>query len=171
MAADSDQSHDVYRKFSQFYDLYVGDFLDDLPMYLEHSSGLATPVLEIGAGSGRLTIPLALEGHDIVAVDVSPSMLKILDDRLACQPAETRARVRVVRADVCRLELGERYDLVLVPFYTFNYLLTPKTQSACLERIRAHMTDAARLVIDVFVPVSRIATPSSEPTPCFDTLD
>ena len=171
MATDSDQPSDVYEDFSRFYDLYVGDFLDDLPMYLERARGLATPILEIGAGSGRLTIPLARNGHDIRAVDVSASMLAILDGRLADEPADTRARVRVVLADVGQLALGELYDLVMVPYYAFNYLLTPETQRACLERIRAHMTDAARLIVDVFVPHGHIGRPNTEPNMRFDTLD
>lgn len=50
---------DVYGEYSEFYDVYVGDFLNDLPFYMEFASPVKTRVLEIGAGSGRLTLPMA----------------------------------------------------------------------------------------------------------------
>ena len=53
---------DIYADFSEFYDLYVGDWLDDLPCYLAYAAAARMPVLEIGAGTGRLTVPLQLHG-------------------------------------------------------------------------------------------------------------
>ena len=53
---------DPYQEFAEFYDVYVGERLDDLPLYLDVARSSRTPMLEIGAGSGRLTVPLAREG-------------------------------------------------------------------------------------------------------------
>lgn len=125
MSEDSPYSSDVYQEYSEFYDLYVDDRQVDLPMYKRYAANSGTPILEIGAGSGRLTIPLACEGHDVVAVDISPSMLTILGEKLTKQPVDVRSKIRVVESDICSLDLGQTFDLVMVPFYTFNYLLTP----------------------------------------------
>ena len=100
MSEESSSSSDVYQEYSEFYDLYVGDRLDDLPMYKEHAANSGAPILEIGAGSGRLTIPLASDGYDVVAVDISPSMLVILREKLTKQPVDVRSRISVVEADV-----------------------------------------------------------------------
>ncbi|MAF52417.1 MAG: class I SAM-dependent methyltransferase [SAR202 cluster bacterium] len=151
---------DVYADYSRFYDLYVGDRTDDIPLYLEYAASSTTPVLEIGAGTGRLTLPTASAGHQVVAVDISPSMLEILDARLAEQPEVTRRRVRVVHVDMLELDLGETFDFVLVPFFTFNYLLTSEAQNAALDRLSAHLSDSGRLVLDLFVP----------PTPEIDSV-
>lgn len=171
MSEDSRYSSDVYQEYSEFYDLYVGDRQVDLPMYKGYAAKSGTPILEIGAGSGRLTIPLACEGHDVVAVDISPSMLTILGEKLTKQPVDVRSRIRVVESDVCSLDLGQTFDLVMVPFYTFNYLLTPQVQRKALSRIRSHLTPSGRLILDVFNPVGRIDTPVEGPVPTVDTTD
>ena len=82
MTSEKQNTADSYHNFSEFYDLYVGDFLDDLPMYEKYAGQVGGPVLEIGAWSGRSTIPLAQTGFDVAAMDVSATMLAILDDRL-----------------------------------------------------------------------------------------
>lgn len=154
---------DVYEDFSAFYDLYVGDKLDDLPLYLDYATKTEGPFLEVGAGSGRLTIPLARAGYELVAVDVSPSMLALLRAKLAREPEEVQKRVSILEADVCRLALGRSFGLVFLPFYTFNYLLTPAAQEAALRNLRGHLSAAGRLLIDVFVPRRLLAECPSAP--------
>jgi SAM-dependent methyltransferase len=162
---------DIYRDFSAFYDLYVDGWLDDLPQYLEQARRARTPILEIGAGTGRLTLPLARSGVSIVAVDISPSMLALLHARLGEEPPNVRARIRILQADVRTLALRQSFDLILVPFYTFNYLLTPADQDAGLERLHAHLTPAGRLLIDVFIPWQRLTACPTEPVLRVDRYD
>lgn len=45
---------------------------DDLAFYLAYARQAAGPVLEIGCGTGRVTIPLAAHGIEITGLDVSP---------------------------------------------------------------------------------------------------
>lgn len=156
-------AQDIYADFSAFYDFYVGGWLDDLPIYLEFARAAEGPLLEIGAGTGRLTIPLARAGHAVDAVDVSYSMLDILRGKLAREPAAVRERVQIHEADVCRLALGRSFSLILMPFYAFNYLLTPARQEAALRRIHAHLAAGGRLLVDVFVPWWRIEECPPEP--------
>ena len=154
---------DVYGEYSEFYDNYVWDFLDDLPFYMEFAVAAKTPVLEIGAGSGRLTLPMARDGVRVVAVDISVSMLSILSARLKEEPPEVQDRVRVVRADACELDLGERFDLVIVPYYTFNYLLTEADQEKALERIREHLSDSGHVLLDLYTPTAKLKYCPPEP--------
>lgn len=165
------QGEDVYKDFAEFYDLYVGDRLDDLPLYLEYARSTGTPVLEIGAGSGRLTVPLARAGIPVVAVDISREMLDLLRLRLAQEDNATRQCVSIVHADACDLALGATYGLVIVPFYTFNYFLTRKAQDSVLRRCAAHLTHGGRLLVDVFIPWSRLAHCPDGPVLRVDTLD
>jgi hypothetical protein len=72
---------------------------------------------------------------------------------------------------MCELALGAQYDLVMVPFYIFNYLLTEEAQNAALERIHTHVSPQGRLLIDVFIPVSRIAYCPPKPVLKVDTVD
>ncbi len=171
MSENSPSSSDVYQEYSEFYDVYVGDRQIDLPLYKRYAANSGTSILEIGAGSGRLTIPLANEGYDVVAVDISPSMLAILKEKLAKQSVDVKSRIRVVEADVCNLDLGQKFDLIMVPFYTFNYMLTPQIQRRALSRIRSHLNQSGHLILDVFNPVGRINTPVSGPPLISDVTD
>lgn len=165
------KTDDIYGEFSRFYDLYVGDWLGDLPLYLEHASRIQSPVLEVGAGSGRLTVPLARAGHEIVAVDLSPSMLSLLSARLENEDTSVKGRVRIVETDLCDLDLAAQYDLILVPYYTFNYLLTQQRQRTALCRLRHHLASSGRLLIDVHIPLRRLIEPTREPALRLDTVD
>jgi SAM-dependent methyltransferase len=162
---------DVYADYSRFYDLYVGDRADDIPLYLEYAASSTMPILEIGAGTGRLTLPMASAGYQVVAVDISPSMLAILEAHLAELPDTTQKRVRVVHADMLELDLGETFDFVLVPFFTFNYLLTPETQIAALNRLGKHLSESGRLVLDLFVPPNPEIDSVLEPKMRMDAVD
>ena len=53
MESQNMSSADVYKGYSEFYDLYVGDRSVDLPFYFDFARSAQTPVIEIGAGSGR----------------------------------------------------------------------------------------------------------------------
>ncbi len=89
------QSPDVYGDYSEFYDLYVGHRQIDLPFYLEYAKEAKTPVLEIGAGTGRLTLPMAREGVSVVALDISSSILAIPKSRKASRfPERPGPRLR-----------------------------------------------------------------------------
>src|SRR4030042_4510591 len=143
--------------------------MDDLAFYLEYANASNTPVLEIGAGTGRLTIPLARGGVRVVAVDISSAMLSRLKSRLALEPVDVRARVEIIESDICRLILSKVYDLIIVPFYTFNYLLTPSACDAALDNIATRLSLNGSLLIDVFVPLRLIEQCPASPVPRVDT--
>ncbi len=163
--------NDQYADFSAFYDIYVGERLEDLAIYLEYTARSQTPVLEVGAGTGRLTIPIAKAGASVFAVDISPSMLAILESRLSTEPPEIRRRVRVICADARQLDLEVSFDLIMVPFYTFNYLLTPGDQGAALRSFSRHLSDGGHVLIDVFVPYRLIDHCPSDPILKVDAID
>ena len=165
------ESVDPYRDFSEFYDTYVGERLEDLPFYLQQAKSANTPVLEIGAGSGRLTVPLAREGASLVAVDISPSMLTKLRSRLEREPDVVQRRVEIVNADACRLDLARQFDLTIVPFYTFNYFLAPEDQTGMLNRMAAHLRSPGRMLIDVFIPLTLLENCPTKPILKVDRID
>lgn len=109
-------------------------------------------ILELGAGSGRVTLPLLRDGHQVVAVDASAPMLAALEARLARAPAAVRARCRVVRADLLDVAVGGRYPLVLAAFNVLEHLYTRVELAACLRRVAAHLAPGGRFVFDVQVP-------------------
>jgi SAM-dependent methyltransferase len=85
---------------------------DDIAFYQAYAQQATGPVLEIGCGTGRVTIPLAAAGVDITGLDVSSSMLAEAKRKAQQQSLE----IRWVQADGRNFELGQRYTLILMPF-------------------------------------------------------
>lgn len=79
-------------------------------------------VLELGAGTGRLTAGLAARGLRVVGVDISPAMLAQAQARVAGLPDEVRGRIELVRGDMTALSLGRAFDLVMAPFFTLAHV-------------------------------------------------
>lgn len=132
------------------YDAFPFDA--DLPLYLELAEQHGGRVLELGTGTGRLLLPLARAGNSVVGVDASPHMLAMAERKLAGEAAETRARVRLVRADMRTVRLDEEFDLALVPVKTFAYLTERADQLATLRTLAEHLRPGGCLALDLLNP-------------------
>ena len=109
-------------------------------------------ILELGAGSGRVTIPLARDGHRVVALDQAPAMLAKLGKRVEALPEAVRDRVGIVRGDLCTFEVPGTFDLVIAAFNVFEHLYTRSEVDACLRRVRAHLAPGGVVAFDVQMP-------------------
>jgi len=131
----------------QSYDVAVSDWPDEINFYRamaievkKHSGS----ILEVGCGTGRVALQLAQEGVPIVGLDLSPAMLTV-----ARQKSQGLSNIRWIEGDMQTFELGERFDLILVPGHSFQFMLTPADQVACLACIRQHLTSGGKLVVHV----------------------
>ena len=138
-----------------YYDEYMAEHYDvlgpGLPGDVDFYAGLAReavpPVLELGAGSGRVAIPIARAGVEIVGLDSSPAMLAKARERSAAL-----AGVRWVEGDMRAFDLPERFGLVIIPYRAFQHMITVDDQRSCLGCIRRHLRDDGRLAFNVFNP-------------------
>jgi len=155
---------DEYEATAEFYDSVV-PYRDreDVPFFVEAALESGGPVLEIGCGTGRVLVPTARAGVEIVGLDSSPAMLQVCARRLAAEPADVRARVTLVEGDMRAFRLGRAFPLVTIPFRPFQHLLTTGDQLACLGAIRRHMAVGGRLILDLFNPsIDMLAHPPAE---------
>jgi predicted RNA methylase len=98
------------------YDIVTSPTLQgDVQWYCEKARQAGGPVLELGAGTGRVTLPMAAAGASVHALDASGEMLARLRSKLAAQPQEVQARVTVVQGDMRTFELAERFALIVCP--------------------------------------------------------
>jgi ubiquinone/menaquinone biosynthesis C-methylase UbiE len=132
------------------YDAFV--FEDDLPLYLELAKGQGQRVLEVACGSGRVVVPLARAGFDVVGIDVSPHMLALARDKLDSL-ADGAGRVELVQADMRDFELSRRdFDLAIVAVKSFAYLTERADQLSCLSAIYRHVRPGGLLALDLMHP-------------------
>jgi SAM-dependent methyltransferase len=141
-------SEDEARAFAREH----GHYDEDLGFWRAAAARLGGPVLDLGAATGRVAIPLARAGAEVWALDGAPAMLAELGRRLAEEPDEVRRRVRPMRGDLRALDLGRRFPLVLIAMNTLQALLTPDDQLACLRGAREHLASAGELIFDVALP-------------------
>ena len=104
-------------------------------------------VLELACGTGRVAIPIARTGVQVVGVDVLPEMIA-----RAGEKSEGLDTVRWVEGCMQAFELPERFGLAFIAFRSFQHLLTIRDQLSCLECILRHLVPGGRLAINIFNP-------------------
>lgn len=136
------------------YDLIHCKRMDDLPFYLNQLTEGGKSVLELGCGTGRLTIPLALEGFDVTGIDIAESMLV----RGREKAAQRGANIDWVHGDVRDFDLSKQFDTVLFPANSLSHLLDNQSIEACLACVRRHLTDDGRFIFQMFNPGCQVLT-------------
>jgi SAM-dependent methyltransferase len=136
-----------------YYDLAYRDRRRDVRYYVSLAKALGGPVLEYGAGNGRIALPVARAGIEITGVDASAPMLESQKARLAKEAAAVRRRVRVVRGDMRTLRLRRRFALVIAPFNAILHLYERPDIEAFFARVREHLAPGGRFVFDFSLPV------------------
>jgi SAM-dependent methyltransferase len=128
------------------FDLENSDFEPDGPFYLSLARQVGGPVLELGCGTGRVTIPLAQQGIDITGLDVVPGMLAQARSKAGDLP------IQWVEADVRDFHLGRQFNLICAPGCVFEHLLERADQEAMLARVREHLAAEGLFVISIRFP-------------------
>jgi SAM-dependent methyltransferase len=120
--------------------------------YREEARRWGGPVLELACGTGRLTLPLAGDGHEVLGLDASPAMLA------AARRKAARAGVRAtfVQGDMRSFDLGRRFGLVIVSCNSLAHLTRSEDLRACLKAVRRHLAPKGRLAFDVVLPDARL---------------
>jgi SAM-dependent methyltransferase len=127
-------------------------FKGDVEWYVRKARDCGGPVLELGAGTGRITIEIARAGVEVHALDADSAMLDRLRQKLAHEATEVRARVLTTVGDMRTFALPERFALVISPYRAFLHNVTEQDQLACLERVRAHLRADGCFAFNVFHP-------------------
>jgi SAM-dependent methyltransferase len=109
-------------------------------------------VLELACGSGRLTLPLARDGHAVVGLDQSEAMLTAARDKARA----AGVGVELIAGDMRDFALGRAFSLVMVAQNSLLHLLTTDDLVRCLRRVREHLAPGGRFAFDVFVPSPRL---------------
>jgi len=128
--------------------------IDDVAYYVSLARRAGGPVLEYGIGNGRIALPVARHGVVVVGVDHSAAMLADLRARLKAEAPDVRGRVRAVRGDMRRVILGRRFPLVIATFNTALHLYSRADVEAFLARVRSHLTQGGKFVVDLSVPIA-----------------
>lgn len=124
-----------------WHDLECGSYSADLPLWRTLVAARGSPILELGAGTGRVALDLARRGHRVVALDRDPELLSELERRAEGLPVE------VVVADARDFELQRRFALCLVPMQAIQLLGGAAGRAAMLRCVARHLRPGGLIAI------------------------
>jgi SAM-dependent methyltransferase len=128
-----------------WHDLECGGYREDLALWRELAERHGDPILDVGAGSGRVTLALARGGHAVTALERDPELLAALEARAG----ELDLPVRTVLADAREFSLPERFPLLIVPMQTVQLLGGPAGRRAFLARARAVLAPGGVVAVSI----------------------
>lgn len=146
-----EESLNLFDDWSDIYDLVYSWKRDDIPFYIEEALKSGGPVLELGCGTGRVTIPIADSGIYIYGMDFSTKMIEMARLKSTLHVKQL-SNVNWLVGDMREFSLDQKFSLIIIPFRGFMSLLTIGEQRSCLNCVRDHLEPGGKLILDLFVP-------------------
>lgn len=137
-----------YEGFAPVYDAWAADMTDDVDFYLELARAADGPIVELAAGTGRISVPIAQEtGKPVIGIDLSPAMLELARARAA----EAGVDLDLREGDMRDLDLVEATDLVICPYRALLHLPTWTDRRRVFERVARALRPGGRFAWNAFV--------------------
>ena len=123
-----------------WHDAENGSYSADLALWRRLAAELGGPVVDLGAGTGRVALDLAAAGYEVIAVDTRSELLEALAERAA----ERGLRIETVLQDARELDLGRRFPLILAPMQLLHIVGGPDGRVRLLRAVASHLESAGR---------------------------
>jgi len=150
--------HDMYDPIgSAFYDDISRHDHHEVREILAAIRGVPGEVLDLAAGSGRLTVPMLASGRTVTALELSHTMLDLLRRRLSELPAELRGRAAVVAGDMRTFRLPTVFGAIVLGTTSIS-LLDEAGRAALFERVREQLAPGGRFLISTLQIAAGAAT-------------
>jgi SAM-dependent methyltransferase len=140
----------IYDSDSDLYHRQYASYADDVSFYGRLAEDYGGPILELGAGTARLSIALAYRGFQTVGIELSEAMLERGHKNLA--EAGVSELVKLQQGDMRTLDLGAKFPVVLAPFNTLMHAYTRQDQDRTLATVLHHLAPGGIFAFDLFMP-------------------
>ncbi|MEZ4629369.1 MAG: class I SAM-dependent methyltransferase [Deinococcales bacterium] len=139
-----------YDELAELYDLQYRDYREDIPFYLRLADKYGGPILELGAGSARLSVELARRGGEVVGLE--PSSQMIAQGKARLKQENLTHQVRYKQADMRSFRSDERFPLIIAPFNTLMHAYNLSDQDETLATVRHHLAEGGHFALDLYTP-------------------
>lgn len=127
------------------YDAQHAQLVEDIEFYRSLARETGGPILELCCGTGRISIPLAEDGHQVTGIDIEDSMLAVAKRKGA-------NFTEFLKADMRDFHLGRQYPLVMLPFNGKFQLYDADQVSRCFACVKEHMNAGSLFVLGMSNP-------------------
>ena len=141
---------DIRTEAAKYYDANP-DFLQDVPFYQNLIPSAEASILELGCGTGRVTMALIPYCGYYHGLDISPAMISICQQKLA-EAKIPLASARVEEADITQFRLDRTFDLIIAPFRVFQNIETDEEVDGVFAGIHQHLAKNGSCILNVFMP-------------------
>jgi SAM-dependent methyltransferase len=148
-----------------WHDAENGGFGADLDLWLRLAAERPGGFADLGAGTGRVAVPVAGAGHPVTAVDTDPVLLAALSERAAGLDVET------VRSDVRSLALGRRFPLIAAPMQLLHIVGGPEGRIRALAAVAGHLEPGGRFSAVVLEEPLPVGAGTPDPVPDVREVD
>jgi SAM-dependent methyltransferase len=138
----------AYDRIARLYDPWSVSVVEDVSFYLERARRSGGPVVELGVGTGRIAIPLAADGIEVIGVDSSEGMLAVARERAE----EVGVGIDLRYGDLRDPPVTGPVPLVLAPFRSLLHMETELDRLAAVRAVHGLLEPDGRFVFDVFSP-------------------
>jgi SAM-dependent methyltransferase len=146
-------------------DVECGGYGEDLSFWRQLAAKTGGPILDVGAGTGRVALELARAGHSVLALDLDDALLEVLRDRAGDLP------VRTLVGDARAFWVGEGFALCVMPMQTIQLLGGAEGRRSFLECARDHLTAGGVLAIALAEQLECFETTEGIPGPLPDVAE
>ena len=131
-----------------WHDVECGGYEADLPVWRSLAEQCPGPVLDVGCGTGRVTLDLSMRGHDVTGLDCDPALVRALGARARRRRLPARAHV----GDARSFELGRHFGLAVAAMQVVQLLEGPRGRRSMLAATRQHLRRGAVLALALADP-------------------
>ncbi|MDH5162310.1 class I SAM-dependent methyltransferase [Heyndrickxia oleronia] len=141
------------------YDMENELYIEDVPFLMKEALKTVGPIIDLACGTGRVTIPLASKGHQLIGVDVHRGML----DEARKKAEDLNLNINWVEQDCTKLDLNIKSHLIYSVGNSFQHFLTNEDQDGLLSSVNKHLHNEGIFIFGTRFPsVDELLQPSTE---------
>lgn len=154
-----------YATLARYYDSEHADKTDDLVLYSEIAEEVSeepgSRILIVGAGTGRVMLHLAQEGHEMTGIEAEQNMIERALVKRDALP-HLADQLTFLHGDALKVPLDQTFKLAIIPYNTLMHFHDQAIQLKLLKRLRGWVEQGGRLLIDLPNAGEAYAAPDTE---------
>lgn len=137
--------------FAEFYDI-LHEGQNEYIAYTKLAEKYGKRILELGSGTGRITIPLAKEGIQVTGLEYNEDMLFMCKEKLEKEENSVKEKVKLIQGDAKKFKIDDKFNIIIAPCNFINHLFSFEELEQVVECVNSHLAKDGVFIIDNSLP-------------------